>query len=93
MEGEVPGKGEAMKEAIERLLGQYLPDWYRDETQLTEDRRKDYLSRHFMCLLYSKSVEKQRCLLQQETRLFKYRFNALRAAERGKLMCELRGAD
>ena len=86
-------KGDKMKEAIERLLGQYLPERDRDEAQLAEDRRKDYLSRHFLCLLYSKSAEKQRWLLQQETRLFRHRFNALGAEERGKLMCELRGAD
>ena len=86
-------KRDAMKEAIERLLRQYLPERDRDEAQLAEDRRKDYLSRHFLCLLYSKSAEKQRWLLQQEVRLFRHRFNALGAEGCAKLMCELRGAD
>lgn len=86
-------KRDEMKEATERLLGQYLPERHWDEAQLAEDRRKDYLSRHFLCLLYSKSADKQRWLLQQEARLFRHRFNALGAEERGKLMCELRGAD
>lgn len=86
-------KGDAMKEAIDKLLLQYLPERDRDEAQLAEDRRKDYLSRHFLCLLYSKSADKQRWLLQQEGRLFRHRFNALSAEERGTLMCELRGAD
>ena len=86
-------QGDKMKEAIERLLGQYLPERDRDEAQLAEDRRKDHLSRHFLCLLYSKSAKNQRWLLQQEARLFRHRFNALGAEERGKLMCELRGAD
>jgi DNA primase large subunit len=85
-------KGDEMKDAIERLLRQYLPERERDAAQLAEDHRKDYLSRHFLCLLYSKSAEKQRWLLLQEARLFRHRFNALGADERGKLMCELRGA-
>jgi len=86
-------KGAAMKEAIEKLLAQYLPERDRDDAQLAEDRRKDHLSRHFLCLLYSKSAEKQRWLLLQEARLFRHRFNALSAEERGTLMRELRGAD
>ena len=86
-------KGDEMKEVIEKLLLQYLPERDRDEAQLAEDRRKDHLSRHFLCLLYSKSAEKQRWLLKQEARLFKHRFNALSAEERGTLMRELRGAD
>ena len=85
-------KGDDMKEAIKKLLLQYLPERDRDAGELAEDLRKDHLSRHILCLLYSKSADKQGWLLRQETRLFKHRFNALSAEGRGNLMRELRGA-
>jgi DNA primase large subunit len=86
-------KRDEMKAMIDKLLGQYLPERSWDEAQLAEDRRKDYLSHHFLCLMYSRSEEKQRWLLKHEDRLFKHRFNALSAEGRGKAMGELRGAD
>ena len=86
-------KRDEMKAAIDKLLVQYLPERHWDEAQLAEDRRKDYLSHHFLCLMYSRSEEKQRWLLKHEDRLFKHRFNALSAEGRGNAMGELRGAD
>ena len=86
-------KREEVKAAIDKLLVQYLPERHWDEAQLAEDRRKDFLSHHFLCLMYSRSEEKQRWLLKHEDRLFKHRFNALSAEGRGKAMGELRGAD
>ena len=82
-----------MKAAIDKLLVQYLPERHWDEAQRAEDRRKDFLSHHFLCLMYSRSEDKQRWLLKYEDRLFKHRFNALSAEGRGKAMGELRGAD
>ena len=81
------------KAAIDKLLVQYLPERQWDEAQLAEDRRKDFLSHHFLCLMYSRSADKQRWLLKHEDRLFKHRFNALSAEGRAKAMGELRGAD
>jgi DNA primase large subunit len=86
-------KRDEMKAMIDKLLVQYLPERNFDQAQLAEDRRKDYLSHHFLCLMHSRSAEKQRWLLKQEDRLFKHRFNALSAEGRAKAMGELRGAD
>ena len=85
-------KSENMQAVMEKLLRQYLPERHRDEAQLAEDRRKDYLSRHLLCLMYSRNADLQRWLLQQEDRLFKHRFNAMGVDNRAKVMCEL-GAD
>lgn len=85
-------KSEEMQAAIEKLLRQYLPERHSDERQLAEDRRKDYLSRHLLCLMYSRTAELQRWLLQQEDRLFKHRFNALGVDGRAKVMVELGAA-
>ena len=85
-------KRDEVKATIDKLLAQYLPERYWDEAQLAEDRRKDFLSHHFLCLVYSRSTDKQRWLLKHENRLFKHRFNALSAEGRANAMCELRGA-
>ena len=85
-------KSDEMQAAIEKLLRQYLPERPRDEAQLAEDRRKDYLSRHLLCLMYSRNVDLQRWLLQQEDRLFKHRFNAMGTDKRAKVMRELGAA-
>ena len=85
-------KSENMQAVMEKLLRQYLPERHRDEAQLAEDRRKDYLSRHLLCLMYSRNADLQRWLLQQEDRLFKHRFNVMGVKNRAKVMCEL-GAD
>ena len=85
-------KSEEMQAVIEKLLRQYLPERPRDEAQLAEDRRKDYLSRHLLCLMYSRNVDLQRWLLQQEDRLFKHRFNAMGMDNRAKVMGELGAA-
>ena len=66
-------KCEKIQATIEKLLRQYLSERHNDERQLAEDRRKDFLSRHLLCLMYSRTVELQRWLLQQEDRLFKDR--------------------
>jgi hypothetical protein len=52
-------KREKMQAVIEKLLRQYLPERHYDERQLAEDRRKDYLSRHLLCLMHSRTT----CLL------------------------------
>jgi DNA primase large subunit len=85
-------KSDEMQAAIEKLLGHYLPERHRDEAQLAEDRRKDYLSRHLLCLMYSRTADLHRWLLQQEDRLFKHRFNAMGMDNRAKVICELGAA-
>jgi DNA primase large subunit len=85
-------KGAKMQATVEKLLRHYLPERHRDEAQLAEDRRKDYLSRHLLCLMYSRNADLQRWLLQQEDRLFKHRFNAMGMENRAKVICELGAA-
>jgi DNA primase large subunit len=85
-------KSDAMQAAIEKLLCHYLPERHYDERQLAEDRRKDYLSRHLLCLMYSRTADLQRWLLLQEDRLFKHRFNVLSVDNRAKVICELGAA-
>jgi DNA primase large subunit len=85
-------KGAKMQATIEKLLRHYLPERHRDEAQLAEDRRRDYLSRHLLCLMYSRNADLQRWLLQQEDRLFKHRFNAMGMENRAKVICELGAA-
>ncbi len=85
-------KSDEMQAVLEKLLCQYLPERHYDERQLAEDRRKDYLSRHLLCLMYSRTADLQRWLLLQEERLFKYRFNVMSVDKRAKVMCELGAA-
>ncbi len=85
-------KREKVQAVIEKLLRQYLPERHGDEAQLAEDRRKDYLSRHLLCLMHSRTTDLQRWLLQQEDRLFRHRFNVMSVDNRAKVICGLGAA-
>lgn len=86
-------KRDEMKATIDKLLAQYLPERFRDEAQLAEDRLKDNLSHSILCIAYSRTADLQRWFVQQEDRLFKHRFNALGLQGRTGTMCMLRGAE
>jgi len=86
-------KREEMKATIDKLLAQYLPERFRDEAQLAEDRMKDHLSHSILCVAYSRTADLQRWFVQQEDRLFKHRFNDLGLEGRTGTMRMLRGAE